>query len=69
MNEFLNVAKSLEIKEISKDVDCDLPDAPNDQQCDENSKPIFDNTLEETTIERQSNDKLEIMHPNSKVQT
>merc|ERR1712189_169580 len=36
MNEFLNVAKSLQIKAISKDVDQDVPDSQNDQEYDEN---------------------------------
>merc|ERR1712035_134678 len=36
MNEFLNVAKSLEIKEISKDVECDNVDALTGYENDEN---------------------------------
>ena len=36
MNEFLNVAKSLEIKEISKDVECDDVDKQRGQENDEN---------------------------------
>merc|ERR1719342_181406 len=38
MNEFLEVAKSLEIKEISKDVECDNVDAFTGQENDENRK-------------------------------
>merc|ERR1712221_26974 len=37
MNEFLDVAKSLEIKEISKDVECDDVDVLKGQQNDDNS--------------------------------
>ena len=38
MNEFLDVTKSLEIKEISKDVECDNVDALKGQESDENSQ-------------------------------
>jgi len=37
MNEFLNVAKSLEVKEISKDVECDNVDRFRDQENYENN--------------------------------
>merc|ERR1712126_529446 len=37
MNEFLNVAKRLEIKEISKDVDIDGAQSSQDQENDDNS--------------------------------
>ena len=67
MNEFLNVAKSLEIKEISKDIDCDVPDSPNDQQCDENVEPVFENSIKETAIESLSNDKGDFKHTSTKV--
>ena len=36
MNEFLNVAKSLEIKEISEDVECDDVDILRGKENDEN---------------------------------
>ena len=43
MNEFLDVAKSLEIKEISKDVECDIADTFRGQQNDD--KSIVDNEI------------------------
>ena len=51
MNKFLNVTKSLEIKEISKDVDLHLPDLPNDQEYDKNSEPNIGNLHEETIFQ------------------
>jgi len=33
MNDFFNVAKSLEIKKISKDIECDIASSANDQEC------------------------------------
>ena len=67
MNEFLEVAKSLEIKVISKDEDYDVPDPPNDQQCDEKVEPVFENSLEETTVVSPSRDKGESKHIKSKI--
>merc|ERR1719342_1954702 len=69
MNDFLNVARSLEIKEISKDVDHDVPDSLNDQQCDENIEPIIKNSNEETTIESPSDVEGEMEHIDSKVKS
>ena len=36
MNDFLNVAKSLEIKEITKEGDSNVADSSKDQECDKN---------------------------------
>merc|ERR1712243_203718 len=36
MNDFLTVSRSLEIREINKDVDHDVLDSPNDQEYDKN---------------------------------
>ena len=44
INEFFNVAKSLEVKEISKDVDCNATDA--------SQKPEYVESIKETTVER-----------------
>ena len=66
MNKFLNVTKSLEIKEISKDVDLDLPDLPNDQEYDKNSEPNIGNLHEENNISKQGNVKGEKEHSSSK---
>merc|ERR1712029_975469 len=46
MNEFLSVAKSLEIKEISKDVDCDNEQL--NDQINEELPPLKDQNLYET---------------------
>merc|ERR1712126_657328 len=48
MNEFLNVAKRLEIKEISKDVDIDGDQSSHDQEC--NKKIETYNVEEENTV-------------------
>merc|ERR1712029_111799 len=50
MNEFLNVAKSLQIKEISKDVDQDVCDTPIDLEYDENIESNIGNLHEEKII-------------------
>ena len=50
MNDFLNVAKSLEIKEISKDVNCDVDDSSQDQFYEENIEPKNGNAQEEDTV-------------------
>ena len=55
MNDYLNVAKSLEIKEISKDVNCDVDDSSQDQFYEENIEPKNGNAQEEDTIEYPSN--------------
>ena len=67
MNEFLEVAKSLEIKVISKDEEYDVTDQQNNQQCDEKVEPVFENSLEETTVESPSRDKGEFKHINSRI--
>ena len=51
MNDFLNVARSLEIKEISNEVDCDATDSFQDT----NMKYDFGNSHEEKSIVCQSN--------------
>ena len=65
MNDFLNVAKSLEIKEISKDVNHDLPDLPNDQEYDKNIEPNIGNLHEENNILSQGNVKGDLEHTSS----
>merc|ERR1719342_574118 len=62
MNEFLNVARSLEVKEISKDIDQDASDSLNDQEYDKN----FETNIEEKNIESSSNVEGEIEPTNSK---
>ena len=60
MNEFLNVAKSLEIKEISKDVDRDVADSSHEQQVYEEAiEPNIEISQEESTILRLNNVKAE----------
>ena len=58
---------NLGISMESAAVDHDIPDSPNDQQCDENIEPIIKNSKEETTIESPSNVKGEMEHIGSKV--
>merc|ERR1712189_125059 len=43
MNQFLNVARSLKIKEISKGVDQEIPHSPNNQEFDGNVEPDIKN--------------------------
>ena len=51
MNDFLNVARSLEIKEISKEIDFDADDSSSqDQEYNENINPKIDNLHEEENI-------------------
>ena len=49
MNNFLNVAKTLEIKEISKDVNCDAANSSQDQEKEENLTPY--DTLDSYEVE------------------
>merc|ERR1719342_239029 len=56
MNDFLNVAKSLEIKEISKDVNCNVDDTSQDLSCDENIEQNLGNSHEEETIPNHGNE-------------
>ena len=67
MNEFINVAKSLEIKEISKDVDQDVSVSQNDQEYEKNIDPPIGDLHEEKAIVNQSNVEGEIEHISSKV--
>ena len=67
MNDFLNVAKSLEIKEISKDVDCNVPDFSEDQEVDEEIAPNIENTHEESQKIRPANLEEEKEDMSSKV--
>merc|ERR1712098_602942 len=48
MNEFLNVAKSLEIKEISKDVECDFEAQENMEYIHSNHMNIIDSKAKES---------------------
>jgi len=66
MNEFLDVARSLEIKEISKDVDVDAPDSLNDQESDKNIDTSMGNSHGEKTITNPSNVVEEIKHRSSR---
>jgi len=54
MNDFLNVAKSLEIKEISKDVDCNVADS-SQEECDKNIKPNIEHLHEDSMKIRLTN--------------
>ena len=65
MNDFLNVAKSLEIKEISKNVDSNVDDSIQDQEYDE--KINNGNSLEEKTIVNPSNVEAEMEQLSSKL--
>merc|ERR1719342_1581837 len=67
MNDFLNVAKSLRIKEISKDVSCDVDDLSQDLSCDENVKYYMGNSHEEDTIENPKNKEGVVDHIDTKV--
>ena len=68
MNQFLNVARSLEIKEISKNVDQEIPHSPNNQEFDENVEPYIRNSHEETTNVRAGNNvEGEMEHKGSNV--
>ena len=68
MNQFLNVARSLEIKEISKNVDQEIPHSPNKQEFDENVKPYIRNSHEETTnVSAVNNVEGEMEHKGSNV--
>jgi len=58
MNEFLNVARSLQIKEISKDVDQDVPDTPIDLEYDKNIESNIGNLHEEKTIVNASDEEI-----------
>jgi len=50
MNEFLNVAKSLEIKELSKDVDCDVPGSSQNEELDKNITPQIQNSYKKNNL-------------------
>ena len=65
MNDFLHVAKSLEIKDIRKDVDA--PDSQNDQEYDTNIKTNIENCHEEKNIVHPIFEDGEINHKSSKV--
>ena len=65
MNDFLNVARSLEIKEIGKDVECKEPDSPKHEENDKNIE--FNILQEENTIESQSNLKVKNEHKTNNV--
>ena len=67
MNEFINVAKSLEIKEISKDVDQDVSVSQNDQENEKNIGPPIADLHEEKANVNQSNVEGEIENKSSKV--
>ena len=56
MNEFLNVAKSLEVKGISQDVECNATDSPQNHEKNEfKESNQGENTYELEVIENQSN--------------
>jgi len=62
MNEFLNVAKSLEIKEISKDICSDTTDTSQDQSYDDIIESNIGDSQEEDTIVNPSNDEGVVEH-------
>merc|ERR1712243_190989 len=62
MNEFLNVAKSLEIKEISKDICSDSTDTSQDQSYDDIIESNIGDSQEEDTIVNPSNDEGVVEH-------
>merc|ERR1719414_1158315 len=65
MNEFLSVAKSLEIKEISKDVDCDNEQL--NDKINEELPPLKDQNLYETeTHDNPENVVANIRHAENK---
>jgi len=66
MNDFLIVSRSLEIKEICKDIDHDVPDSQNDQEYEKN---IELNVHEEKNFVSPSKVEGEIKYINSKVIT
>merc|ERR1712243_529069 len=56
MNEFINVAKSLEIKEISKDVECDDVDTIRNQENEENnidSNDIYESSRNQNYVQQE----------------
>ena len=65
INDFLNVAKSLEIKEISKELDHEYPESINDQEYDKIIEPNIGN-LHEANTTNTSNVEGEIVHKTSK---
>ena len=65
-NDFLNVAKSLEIKEISKDLNCDVDDSSQDQSYVINIKPNIENLHQEDTIVNPSIDDELLEHIDTK---
>ena len=67
MNNFLSVAKSLEIKEMSRDVNYDDLDSPNEEKFDENVEPNIGNLHDEKSTEIPIKVKVEIEHESSKV--
>ena len=66
MNEFINVAKSLEIKEIGKDVDHGDLDSKNDQEYEKKFDPPNGDFYEETFVS-ENNGEGETEQINSKV--
>ena len=67
MNEFLNVAKSLEIKEISKDVDFDAGEASKNDAADEDVLEDYENPNIRETNERLSNMVAEVKNEETKI--
>ena len=66
MNDFLNVAKSLEIKEISKDVDFDNTEQLQEKECEGNFKSDEGHEIE--TIS-DSNNVVEEVQTNNKIRS
>ena len=67
MNEFLNVAKSLEIKEISKDVECDNVDSIRGKENDEHNQVDKENEKNDISFNSDSYVVEEIDQTNTKV--
>ena len=55
MNEFITVAKSLEVKEISKDVECNASEPPQNYESNEYNK--FNEAYEANVDEQEGNEK------------
>ena len=74
MNDFLNVAKSLEIKEISKDVDFDNTEQLQEKECEQNFKTDDGHEIENISnsnnfVEDTSNNVVEEEQINNKIRS
>jgi len=67
MNDFVNIAKSLEIKEICKDVNCDVDDSSQDQSSNENMEPNIGISDQKDAIMNSSDEEGVVEHKEKKV--